>query len=269
MKLNRKNSLALISIIIIGLFIGSKANFVRSLLITGYQGDVCRVVNNVFDETQYYNQSSIDIISLTTYPASSQIILSFFGEPVIDPSHGYRVIIDWNRELKVWLMERWPDVIWEVIVAPKSNFTVCYAGGVSGFGVVNGSYSKFYNSTGSLLLSELNNNTISLDEKSIIFNVNQTFAPTTPLNPFNETLSFTTYNAIIFTNYNTTETQNNGTTTLNVVWMDSLPQSIIIEDLFSLATTLNSNLGSMVVGSVIGLVGVCQVVYLKRRKNSR
>ncbi len=233
MRLNRKNSLVLISIIIIGLFIGSKANFVRSLLITDYQGDVSRVVNNKFDVTLQDNQQpSIDITNLTTYPASLEIILSFVGEPVIDPSHGYRVIIDWNKRLDIWLINPWPNVTWEKIITSKSNFTVCYAGGVNDFGVANGSYSEFYNSSGSLLFSELNNNSIIMDEKSIIFNVNQTFAPTTPLNPFNETLSFTTYNAIIFTNYNTTETQNNGTTTLNVVWMDAIPGSFIYTDLF-------------------------------------
>ena len=81
-------------------------------------------------------------------------------------------------------------------------------------------------------------------------------------------MSYTTYNAIIFTNYNTTltETHTNGTTILNVVWMDSLPKKIIVENLFILASYASSNPGIMVVVSTIGLVGVCQVVYLKRRK---
>ena len=264
--MNRKNSFALISIIIIGLFIGSKVNFVRAQVITSYTEDVSRVVNDKYDESQYYSIPSIDITNLTINPASSEIILSFVGEPVIDPAHGYRVIIDWNQEPRLHMIDRWPNVTWEAIVAPNSNFTVCYAGGVSGFGVANGSYSKFYNSTGSLLFSELNNNSIISDEKSIIFTVNQTFAPTTPLNTHNETLGFTTYNTIIYTNYNTTETQTNGTTTLNVVWMDSFPQWIIVELLFSLGSYASSNPGIMVVVSTIGLVGVCQVVYLKRRK---
>ncbi len=267
MRLKRKNSLTLISIIIIGLVIGSKANFVRSPLITDYQEDVCRVVNNKLDQIQQYNQPSIDITNLTTNLVSSQIILRFVEEPVIDPSHGYRVIIDWNRELRLGLMDNvWPNVTWEKIIAPKSNFTVCYAGGVSGFGVVNGSYSEFYNSSGSLLLSELNNNSIISDENAIIFNVNQTFAPTTPLNPFNETLSFTTYNAIVFTNYNTTENSASGTTTLNVVWMDALPGKIIYENLFHFVSYASANPGIVVIASTIGLVGVCQAVYLKRRK---
>ncbi|MHA1123499.1 MAG: hypothetical protein ACTSPC_11950 [Candidatus Heimdallarchaeota archaeon] len=265
--MKRKKSLALISIIIIGLFIGSNVNFVRSLLIIDYQGDVSRVVNNKFDVTLQDNQQpSIDITNLTTNPASSEIILSFVGEPVIDQFHGYRVIIDWNKRLGIGLINYWPYVTWEKIIAPKSNFTVCYAGGVNDFGVANGSYSEFYNNSGSLLFSELNNNSIIIDEKSIIFNVNQTFAPTTPLNPFNETLSFTTYNAIIFTNYNTTETHTNGTTILNVVWMDALPGKVIYEILFNLVSLASANPGIMVVVSTIGLVGVCQVVYLKRRK---
>ncbi|NPE09683.1 MAG: hypothetical protein GNW80_15465 [Asgard group archaeon] len=265
--MKRKKSLAIISIIIFGLFIGSKVSFVRSLLITDYQGDLYRVVNNVLVENQLNNQPSIDITNLTTYPASSEIILSVVGEPVIDSSHGYRVIIDWNKPLGIGLIGGyWPNVTWEKIIASKSNFTVCYAGGVNDFGVANGSYSEFYNSSGSLLFSELNNNSIILDEKSIIFTVNQTFAPTTPLNAFNETLSFTTYNAIIFTNYNTTETHTNGTTILNVVWMDSLPESILYEVLFRIVTLDSANPGIMVVVCTIGLVGVCQVVYLKRRK---
>ncbi|MHA1156799.1 MAG: hypothetical protein ACTSQK_11895 [Candidatus Heimdallarchaeota archaeon] len=264
--MNRKKSLALISIIIIGLFVGSKANFVRAQVLADYQEDVRRVVNNVIDGTQFYNQSSIDLANLTTNPASSQIILSFVGEPVIDSYHGYRVIIDWNKELKTWLIGKWPNVTWEAVVAPKSDFTVCYAGGVSGFGVVNGSYSEFYNSSGSLLLSELNNNSIILDEKSIIFNVNQTFAPTIPFITHSVVLSYKTDNAIIFTNYNTTETRTDDKI-VNVVWMDALPERIIEEVLFYFSYGYGPAYpGIMVIISAIGLVVVCQVVYLKRRR---
>ncbi|MDY6898556.1 MAG: hypothetical protein SWZ49_10840, partial [Cyanobacteriota bacterium] len=120
-------------------------------------------MNDEFDKSQainQHNQSSIDFISLTTNSTSSQIILSFVGEPVIDPYHGYRVIIDWDKELRYWLIEKWPNVTWEKVITTNLNFTVCYAGGVSGLGIANGSYSEFYNSSGSLLYSEVNNNTV-------------------------------------------------------------------------------------------------------------
>lgn len=234
MILRGKKSLAFTSILIFGLFIGFKVNFVGAPLITDYQVDIYRVVNNVVDETQLYNQSSIDITNLTTDPASSQIILSFFGEPVIDQFHGYRVIIDWNKELHIWLINSWPNVTWERIIAPKSSFTVCYAGGVSGLGVVNGSYSEFYSSSGGLLFSELHNNSIIVEGNSIIFSANQTFVPTSPFNPYNETLGYHICNVVIFANYNTTltETHTYGSTTSNVVWMDALPNKILREYLF-------------------------------------
>ena len=139
--MNRKNSLALIIFIIIfGLLFCSKTDFIRAYHITDYQVDVFRVVNNEFDKSQainQHNQSSIDFVGLTTNSTSSQIILSFVGEPVIDPFHGYRIIIDWYKELPKWLLEYWPNVTWEQLITPKSNFTVCYAGGVSGFDITN------------------------------------------------------------------------------------------------------------------------------------
>lgn len=221
-------------IITFGLLVGSNVNFVRAALITDYQVDIFRVVNNVLDETQEYNQSSIDIISLSTNVTASQIILSFVGEPVIDQFHGYRVIIDWNERLHIWLINSWPNVTWERIIGSKSSFTVCYAGGVSGFGVANGSYSEFYDSSGGLLFSELHNNSIIVDDNSIIFSANQTFVPTSPFNPYNETLGYHICNVVIFTNYNTTvtETHTNGSTSSNVVWMDALPNKILREYLF-------------------------------------
>ena len=106
-----------------------------------------------------------------------------------------------------------------------------------------------------------------MDEKSIVFSVNQTLVPDAQLNTFNEALCFTTYNAIIFTNYNTTETTANSTTITNVIWMDSLPEAIIAEDLFMLGTLDTASPGIIAVASTIGLIGACQVVYKKRKKN--
>lgn len=273
MKLNRKSSLALISlIIIIGQFFCSEIEFVNAYHITDYLEDVFRVVNDEFDKSQainQHNQSSIDFISLTTNSTSSQIILSFVGEPVIDPYHGYRVIIDWDKELRYWLIEKWPNVTWEKVITTNLNFTVCYAGGVSGLGIANGSYSEFYNSSGSLLYSEVNNNTVVAANNSIIFSVNQTLIPNAQLNTRDPSLGIITYNAIIFTNYNTTETTANSTTITNVVWMDSLPEAIIVEQLFMLATLDTISLRLTAAASTIALLGVCKVIFIKRRRKRR
>ncbi len=261
MKLNRKNSLALISItIIVGLVFSSEINLIKASHLTDYQGNVSRVANNVFDKTQQYNQSSIDIVSLTTNTTSSQIILSFAGEPVIDPFHGYRIIIDWNKRLRWWLIGVWPNVTWENAIAPKSNFTVCYAGGVRGFDIENCSFSEFYDSSGNLIFSE-SNNSIIVDGYSLVFSVNHSLVPNARLNVYDSS-----YNAFVFTNYNTTETTANSTTITNVIWMDSIPYSLIYEYIFHLATLDTANFGIAAVASTIGLVGVCQVVYIKRRK---
>ena len=267
MELNKRNSLTVIIIVVVLLF-SSKFFSGEAAHITDYQEDIARIVNNELDITQQYNQSSIDITSLTSNSTSSQVILSFVGEPVIDPNHGYRIIIDWNKQLHTWLIESWFNVTWEKTIAPKSNFTVCYAGGVSGFGVVNGSYSEFYNSSGSLLFSEVNNNSIIVNENSIIFNANQSLIPNARFSTFNETQGFTTYNVLIVTTYNTTETytNTNGTSTIsNVIWMDLLPESIIGR-LFNLYTLCTSNPGIIIIASTIGFVGACQVMPLMKRK---
>jgi len=267
--LKGKKSLALTSIIIFGLFIGFKVSFVNSAIITDYQSDIFRVVNNVLDETQEYNQSSIDIVSLSTNVTSSQLILSFVGVPVIDQFHGYRVIIDWNKQLHIWLINAWPNVTWERIIGPKSSFTVCYAGGVSGFGVANGSYSEFYDSSGGLLFAELHNNSIALDGNSIIFTVNQTYVPTSPFNPYNETLGFHINNIVIFTNYNTTLTESytNGNSISNVVWMDALPQKILSEYLFHLGglNPWDAGTSSIFIISSFVIAVTIYLIYERRR----
>lgn len=209
-------------------------------------------------------------MSLETNATSSQIILGLVGEPVIDQFHGYRVIIDWNKPLLMWLIDFWPNVTWENTITPKSNFTICYAGGVSGYDIVNGSYSEFYNKSGSLLYSEVNNNTVVTNNNSIIFTVNQTLVPNTLLNPHNSTLGFTTFNAIVFTNYNTTitETITNGSPTISsVIWMDALPDNVFVGNLFIMGSLPNSNVGinSLIIISTFVMTVTSYLLYEKRK----
>ncbi|MHA1308989.1 MAG: hypothetical protein ACTSO7_17495, partial [Candidatus Heimdallarchaeota archaeon] len=79
---------------------------------------------------------------------------------------------------------------------PKSNFTVCIAGGKSWFGISNGSYSAFYDSTETLVFSEQNNNSVSIFENNtLIFPINETYIEHP--NTYTSAQVFTSYNATI------------------------------------------------------------------------
>ncbi len=263
--MNRKNRLLLLIIVFTGLLTSSQVTFGGAFLETANAAHVACIVNNEFEG--YTNHSAIALKVFSNNVTSSQIKLSFYGTPILNRSYGYRIVIAWSETINFSSICNWPNYFyWEKTVYPKSNFTQCYAGGVSGFGVVNGSYSEFYNRSGSLIFSEANNNSVILDGNSLIFPVNQTLVGTTPLNgstplnPDQQFLAFATYNAT------RTETFANGTTSIsNVTLMSDLPAFRIGNVLFHLFT-LDNRINIVVFIGIIGLVGASQVIFVKRRK---
>ncbi len=262
--MNRKYRLLPLIIIITGLITSSQVACGGAFLVTANTTRVICVVNNEFEG--WTNHSAIALKVFSNNVTSSEIKLSFYGTPILNQSYGYRIVIAWSGLINLDNLSNWPgNFYWEKSVFPNSNFTQCYAGGVSGFGVVNGSYSEFYNSSGGLIFSEVNNNSVILDGNSLIFPVNQTLVGSTP---FNRSIQLNDYNYLLaFANFNTTRTETfaNGTTSIsNVTLMDELPVFLISNILFHLLT-LDSRIDIVVFISLIGLVGASQVIFIKRR----
>lgn len=250
--------IALLFVIFSGMILGSQLLPSNTFLETTNVEYVACIVNNKFEG--YTNYSAIALKEISSNITSSQIKLSFFGIPNLNSSHGYRIVISWNEPFNINGIAHWPDYFnWEQAVYPKSNFTQCYAGGVSGFGVVNGSYSEFYNDQGNLICSEINNNSVIIDGNSLVFIVNQSIIGLTPLNPDNQFLAFS--------NYNTTRTAlctNMPVSISNITLMDALP-AYLIDFMYHLITNEES-IDFIIFISIIGLVGASQVLKLRKRK---
>lgn len=247
-------------LIIFGLILTSQISFVISFggncsfPIIVYENDVVCIINNEFEKRD--QQPVVDIRSLNNNITMSQIELRLFGVPILDPSHGYRIIINWNGLINWSYLMNWPTVYWDYAFSPTSNVTLCYAGGISGNSISNGSYTQLYNSTGNSVFTEFNNDNVIVDNDTIIFPFNQTLI-TTPLNPVT---------VLVFTTYNTTKSEISGDTTtfLDVIWMDSIPNGYII-NLFTLIT-LDQRIDAIIFTSALVFLGAFQVVYLKKRE---
>ncbi|MHA1308158.1 MAG: hypothetical protein ACTSQN_12785, partial [Candidatus Heimdallarchaeota archaeon] len=67
---------------------------------------------------------------------------------------------------------QWPDQDWINVIVPETNVTFCVAGGASWFGVTNGSSSAYYNSAGTLVFSEMHNNSVNIfNNDTLVFPV--------------------------------------------------------------------------------------------------
>ncbi|MGC9778086.1 MAG: hypothetical protein HZR80_02470 [Candidatus Heimdallarchaeota archaeon] len=263
--MNRKNRLLLLIIVFTGLLTSSQVTFGGAFQVTANTSHVAFVVDNKYEGVT--NHSAIALKVFSNNVTSSQIKLSFYGTPILNnSSYGYRIVIAWSGTINIYNIDHWPDNFrWEKSVYPKQNFTQCYAGRVSGFGVVNGSYSEFYDSSGNLIFSEAKNNSVVLQNDSLIFPVNQSLVGvtppngSTPLNRNNQFLAFATYNTT------KTETFANGTTLISsITLMDALP-AYYIDILYHLITP-DSRIDIVIFISLFGLVGASQVIFLKRRR---
>ncbi len=258
--MNRKFRLLPAIAIIIGLVILPQITSIIAIPLpkTEYEGDVACVVDNEFEK--FGKQPAIDIMSLNNKVSSSQIELYLNGTPILDHSHGYRIIINWNGLINWGWISNWTHINWDLTIPPSSNITLCFAGGISGFGVTNGSYNRICNSSGIPIFTERNNNSVSIVGNSIIFPFNQTLI-TTPKNPVD---------ILVLTTYNTTRLEideNNITTLLAITWMDSMKDNFII-NLFTLMT-LDNKIDFAVFMTMLVFLGVSQVIYLKKKKMVR
>ncbi len=255
--MNRKYRLLSVIAIIIGLVILPQITSIIAphLPKTECEGDVACIVDNEFEKMG--KQPSIDIMSFNNKVSSSQIELYLNGTPILDHSHGYRIIINWNGHLNRGWIGNWTHIYWDFVIPPSSNITLCFAGGISGFGVTNGSYNRICNSSGIPIFTEMNNDSVSIVGNSIIFPFNQTLI-TTSKNP---------YDILVLTTYNTTRleiNEDNTTTLLAITWMDSMKDHFII-NLFTLVT-LDNKINFAVFMTTLVFIGVSQVIYLKRRR---
>ncbi len=219
------------------------------------EGDVAYIIN---DEYQGINntQPSIDIKSLNNNITSSQIELNLYGIPILDPSHGYRILINWNGVLNLNYIYILEIQNWNLAVPSTANITLCFAGGLSGFGISNGSYTRLCNSSGTPILTESRNNTVSLVGNSLVFPFNQTLI-TTPSKPVD---------VLVVTTYNSTTSEISGTSTsvINKTWIDSTEDKYIL-DLYNMVTA-QIKINLVIFIGIIGIIVTSQVIYLKRRK---
>ncbi len=226
-----------------------------SFPISDCREDLAYIINDEYQKRD--KQPSIDIMSLNNNITSSQIELNLYGTPRLDPFHGYRILINWNGVLNwshIWFMEHQD---WNLAVPSTSNITLCFAGGLSGFGISNGSYTRLCNSSGTPIFTESKDNTVSLVGNSIVF-------------PFNQTLITTSskpVDVLVVTTYNITTSEISGNTTLflNETWLDSNDGNSYVANLYKVASPL-AKIDLIVFIGILGLIGAIQAIYLKRRK---
>lgn len=252
-------------IIVTGFITNSQINLGQAFLDTSWEGSCICIINDEFVSNSTI--PPIDLKSFSNNATSSEIKLEFFGTPILNnSSYGYRIVITWSGTINFSSIRHWPDRFnWEKSVYPEQSFTQCYAGGASGFGVVNGSYSEFYDSSGNLIFSETKNNSVLLQNDTLIFPVNQSLVGSTPpngntpLDSKNQFLAFTTFNTT------KTETFANGTTTImNATWIDSISWYFMV-NMFQLITLENRfRIGIFI--SIFGLIGASQVIFSKRKR---
>ena len=219
-----------------------------------YDGDVAQIVNNEF--VDYGNQSSIDTKVINNDQNLTEIQLYLYGTPILDNNHGYRILICWNDKFEYeHLIFYWGEhVNFDLAIPSQSNFTVCTAGGIKGLSITNGSYTALYDSTGSLVFSETNNNSVSIKDNSLIFPVDQSQITTADY-PFN---------MLVVTTFNTTSYDNTTSSFNNVTWMDSIPNEYIIH-LFSLVSQ-DTNVDFIIYLGTIIMIGISRIIYVSKRK---
>ncbi|HUT82001.1 MAG TPA: hypothetical protein VMZ29_12435 [Candidatus Bathyarchaeia archaeon] len=202
----------------------------------------------------YFDQPSIDIDTISSSPTFLQIELSLCTTPVIDANHGYRIIIGWTTEINGSYICDWEKYMhWEETIRPLANYTVCVAGGISMFGVTNGSLTVLNNSANDPIFYEMNNNTVTVDANNLIFQVNHT-AVVAPVNPVG---------ALIFTTYNVTTYNESSATFETVTYADSL-STWYLGNLFDMYT-LDTKINTIAISGFFSLVSAILLVRNERK----
>ncbi|MHA1125706.1 MAG: hypothetical protein ACTSO7_18755 [Candidatus Heimdallarchaeota archaeon] len=218
------------------------------------EGTVRRVINDKLD-TDIYLKPEINIVRLTNNEAESQIKLKLYDHVNISSRYEYRILIGWNEILYDTCLWNWPDLEWYNVIPPKSNYTICIAGGSSWSGLTNGSYSAYYNSNEELVFSESNNGSVSIYENNtLIFPITETYLENP--NYYTDALVFTSYNATI-------------NSSISDFYIDTMPYNLII-NMFTMYTAFTGNpiLTTLISVLFSGIVITFNVKKKKEKYNS-
>lgn len=158
-------------------------------------GYVHQIINNVHI-TDVSIKQTIDVVELRNEPGISQMELELSGQPNISSMFEYRILLAWTGLLSSDQVEQWPNQDWINVITPETNVTFCVAGGESWFGVTNGSSSAYYNSDGSLVFSEVYNNSVNIvNNNTLVFPV--TSSPLENPDIVSQAIVFTSFNATV------------------------------------------------------------------------
>ncbi|MHA1221402.1 MAG: hypothetical protein ACTSQB_06685, partial [Candidatus Heimdallarchaeota archaeon] len=179
-------------------------------------------------DTQYVyyvvNDSFVDVVKkipqinirrFSQVGLTGRIALQLIHPPNISSRYEYRMIVFWDTRVRLEYNLSWPDLDWESAIPPKTNFTLCIAGGASWLGVTNGSYSAYYKSNGDLVFNESKSNSVKIVDDELQFQVKQDYIPD---RYYAETVQ-------VYTSFNATKNEVN--TTSSEMYLDGLPGALI------------------------------------------
>ena len=210
-------------------------------------GYVHQIINDDHITYEYFTPT-IDVVELRNKPGISQMELELSGQPNISSRYEYRILLAWTGLLSSSQVWRWPDQDWINVINPETNVTFCIASGESWFGVTNGSSSAYYNSKGSLVFSEVHNNSVSIvNNNTLVFPVTSSFLE----NPDIVT------DSIVFTSFNATVNSSQ-----SVFYLDSLRYDFI-GMMFDLGPKIPVDIYGM---TVFSCIFICIVVFYRKRK---
>jgi len=160
-----------------------------------YRTHVYHIINDSYVD-QVEEVPQIDIQSFSHVVLTGRIVLRLRQPPIVNSSYEYRMLVCWDKIINLDPIEHWPDPDWDNVIPPATNFTICVAGGISWFGVTNGSYSAYYNSEGVLVFNESKSNSVLFVGNDLQYVIKQDFITD---RYFADTVQ-------IFTSYNATNT---------------------------------------------------------------
>ncbi len=181
---------------------------------------VYHIKNDSFVD-QVKEAPQIDIQSFSHVVLTGRIALKLKQPPIVNSSYEYRMLVCWDERINLEPIEHWPDPDWANVIPAATNFTICVAGGISWYGVTNGSYSAFYNSNDVLVFNESKSNSVLFVGNDLQYVIKQDFITD---RYFADTVQ-------IFTSYNATNIMTNSSGT--EMYLDAMRKKLI-EDMFGL-----------------------------------
>ncbi|MHA1353646.1 MAG: hypothetical protein ACTSR1_00540 [Candidatus Heimdallarchaeota archaeon] len=211
-------------------------------------GYVYKIVNDEYESQK--NIPAIDIVELRHEKLNSRLVLELSGQPNLSSLFEYWILLAWDTQTSFGFFSDWKNPNWELALDAKVNLTVCVAGGANFFGAVNGSYSVFYNSNDVLISSEIQNNTVSISDNTLIF-------PYSSSNYVSDNL--TVIGNLVYTMFNASTPISE-----SVFYLDSMPARFIL-GIFGLLPTFPEPVFGF---SMFSSIFICVVVFVRKRKLS-